>query len=1063
MKCNHIKIIISILVFMFSLMASAQIDMKLFSGMKARSIGPAGMSGRIASIDALVSDPAVIYIGAATGGVWKSTSGGITWKPVFDDQPVSSIGAVAVFQPNPSIVWVGTGEGNPRNSMGVGYGIFKSIDGGDEWTHLGLEETERIHRIILHPTDPDIVYVGAMGKAWGDSEERGVYKTMDGGKTWEKVLYVNETTGCADLVMDPNNPDKLFAAMWEYRRWPWFFTSGGPSSGLYASHDGGFNWTSITEKDGLPQGDLGRIGLGISRSESNIVYALVEAKKSALCRSTDGGKTWKIVNDKGNVNPRPFYYCDIRIDPEYPNRVYGLNSRLVMSEDGGRNFETIAKNIHSDHHAMWINPRNGAHIIDGNDGGIAISHDRGQTWQFVDNLPLAQYYHINIDMEIPYNVYGGLQDNGSWRGPSDVWENGGIRNFHWIEVGFGDGFGTLIDPQDPKVGYSMFQGGLLMRFDLKTGERSFIRPDGPEDTRLRFNWNSAIAIDPMAPQNLYYGSQFLHKSTDQGKSWHIISPDLTTNDPEKQKQAESGGLTKDITGAENHTTIITIAPSPVREGIIWVGTDDGNVQVTTDGGGAWTNVAKNIKGLPGATWCPHIEPSKFDAGTAFAVFDDHRRSNWTTYIYKTTDYGKRWTGLTKNDPTEGEENALWGFTHVLEQDPAVEDLLFVGTEFGLWISFDGGEHWNRWTHGLPTCPVRALIVHPRDHDLVIGTHGRAAYILDDIRPLREMARDVLQKPLHVFETPPTYMHQIKQVDGYHFPGDGLFSGKSKDYGAMITYYCHPDEVKAVVDEKKREESPENATAAQETVKTKKTGVKIQILDQSGKVIRKADGPMMPGINRFAWNLRQDGFKIPGLGELGDFLPPGLHVLPGVYTVKISMGDHEASQALEVKPDYRENFSMDARKSKYDALVQAEQSMKMMGGAFMQINKTKQTLDLIIKSIGTKKDSTSKMLVADANKLKAKLDKFTQKLMGEGNFMNSIAFQAFMPIFALSSSFDAPTPSQKIQIQQAQKILMKAAGEYQKLFAEDIAAFKKKFKEADIDLFPQAMPSMDDFK
>lgn len=1017
----------------FSLLLNAQIDMELFSGMKARCIGPAGMSGRIAAVDAVVSNPEIIYVGAATGGLWKSTSGGITWEPVFDDQPVSSIGAVSIYQPNPSIVWAGSGEGNPRNSMGVGNGIYKSINSGKTWVHAGLAETERIHRIVCDPGKPDIVYVAAMGKAWGDSPERGVFKTVDGGKSWEKILYVNQSTGCADLVMDPKNPQKLMAAMWEYRRWPWFFKSGGKGSGLYVTYNGGKNWEKITSKQGLPEGELGRIGLAIARSNTNVVYALVEAKKSALCKSEDGGYTWKIVNNEKDINPRPFYYCDIRTDPGNENRVYSLHTTLVVSDDGGKNFKDIAKNVHSDHHAMWINPNNGNHIIEGNDGGLAISYDGGKTWRFVENLPLAQFYHINIDMEIPYNVYGGLQDNGSWRGPGNVWENGGIRNYHWKEVGFGDGFGTLIDPKDPRVGYSMFQGGILMRFNIVTGEKMFIRPDGPEDVKLRFNWNAGIAIDPIDETTLYYGSQFLHRSTDRGESWEIISPDLTTNDPNKQKQSESGGLTKDITSAENHTSILTIAPSPVQKGVIWVGTDDGNVQLTTDEGKTWENVVKNIKGLPANTWCPHIEPSKFNAKTAYAVFDDHRRSNWTTYVYKTDDFGKSWTSLTKNDPTTKIDNLQWGFAHVIEQDPVNQDLLYLGTEFGLWISFDGGKNWNRWTHGLPTCPVRALIVHPRDHDLVIGTHGRAAYILDDVRPFRSIT-GMLKKSLHLFEIPPVYQHQVKQADGYHFPGDDMYRGESKKYGALLTYIYNPGK--------------EQVTGH---IKKEKT-VTIQVLDESGKVIRKLDGPKKPGINRFVWNLRTKGFKVPGFEMISEFFPTGISVLPGTYTIKLMTGDLESSQTLKVMADFREKISMAERKEKYDALVKAEQNIKMMGAGLMQIKKTNETLDFIMKHLKDSKDSTSQEIVKDAAALKEKLGAFSKKIMGDDDMMNSIGFQVLMPFLTLSSSFDAPTPSQKKLIGQTQKILVKITKEFQQLYAQDVAEFNKKFKKANIDLF-----------
>ncbi|MFQ5630238.1 MAG: hypothetical protein ACE5I1_15825, partial [bacterium] len=712
------------ILFAFSIVHAQPLDMNKLNGFKPRNIGPAGMSGRVAAVAVARTNPDIIFVGAASGGLWKSTSGGIAWQPVFDDQPVPSIGAIAIDPHNAEVVWAGTGEGNPRNSAAVGNGIFKSLDGGKTWQFLGLEKTERIHRILINPHYTDVVYVAAMGTAWGENPERGVYKTTDGGTTWQRILFVDEKTGAADLVIDPQNPNKLIAAMWQFRRWPWFMKSGGPGSGIFVTYDGGKNWQKRTHEDGLPKGDLGRTGLAIARGNPQVVYALVEAKKSVMLRSDDGGHKWRKINDSDNVNPRPFYYADLRVDPKNENRVYAIHSRATVSEDGGKSFRTLVQSskIHGDVHELYIHPDNTNFIINGNDGGIGISRDRGKTWRFVENLPFAQFYHIAVDMQKPYNVYGGLQDNGSWRGPSRVLTTrNGILNLYWARLGGGDGFAVLPDLGNPaRFGYAMSQGGNLYRFDLITGERKNIKPAHPDGLFLRFNWNAAIAQDPFDHSTIYYGSQFMHKSTDRGNSWEIISPDLTTNDPEKQKQIESGGLSYDATGAENHTTIMTIAPSPVQQGVIWVGTDDGNVQLTRDGGATWSNVVKNIKDVPSGTWVTHIEASKFDMAEAFVAFDNHRRSNWTTYVYKTTNYGKSWTSLATED--------LTGFVHVLEQDPVAHNLLFAGTEFGLHISIDGGKSWKKWTQGFPTAPVRALVVHPHEHDLVIGTHGRAAWI-----------------------------------------------------------------------------------------------------------------------------------------------------------------------------------------------------------------------------------------------------------------------------------------------------------------------------------------------
>ena len=620
--------------------AQAEIDSDLLDGMSARAIGPATMSGRVAAIDAVEADPNIIYVGAATGGVWKSVNGGLNWQPIFDDQDVASIGAVAIFQAAPEIVWVGTGEGNVRNSTSIGGGIYKTMDGGRTWAKLGLERTERINRIALHPTNPDIAYVAALGTLWGENEDRGIYKTINGGKSWQKILYVDQTTGATDIKIDPANPDKLYAAMWEFRRKPYHFNSGGPGSGLYLTYDGGATWSRKTQEDGLPEGVLGRIVIAPSPSDPARVYALVEAKKSALLRSDDGGETWTTTNDETNIAVRPFYYTELLVDPEDPDTIYNIASRVSVSIDAGKTFEFIPainccsapNQVHIDVHALWVNSRDPKHMIVGNDGGLAISRDKGVTWRFVANLPLAQFYHINVDNDLPYNIYGGLQDNGTFRGPSEVWENGGIKNLHWQEIGFGDGFDASPDPEDSTRGYAMSQGGNLFRWDLRTGVFQMIRPNAPKaddgsDIELRFNWNAGFAQDPFDTATIYYGSQLLHKSTDRGRSWSVISGDLTTNNPDWQLYKETGGLTSDVTAAEFNTSITAVAPSALKEGVIWVGSDDGLVHVTRDGGASWTSIANRARGVPRNSWVPHIEPSPHDASVAFVVFDDHRRSN----------------------------------------------------------------------------------------------------------------------------------------------------------------------------------------------------------------------------------------------------------------------------------------------------------------------------------------------------------------------------------------------------------------------------------------------------
>ncbi|HSN85490.1 MAG TPA: hypothetical protein VL025_01980, partial [Thermoanaerobaculia bacterium] len=902
--------------------ATAAVDSSLLAGMKARSVGPATMSGRVAAIDASVKDPDLIWVGAATGGVWKSTNGGLSWEPVFDDQPFAAIGAVAIDQNSPDVVWVGTGEGNPRNSVSVGGGIYRTLDGGRTWKLLGLEKTERIHRIVLHPSDPQTAWAGAMGQAWGENPERGVFKTDDGGKSWRKVLYVDERTGVADLVADPSNPNKMIAAMWDYRRWPWFFRSGGPGSGLFITHDGGESWTRLTEEDGLPKGHLGRSGVAFAPSDPRIVYALVEAEKNALLRSDDGGRTWKTVNSDNDVSPRPFYYADIRVDPSDPNRIYRLGSSLDVSTDGGKSFSTLAGfgSLHPDHHAMWINPNDPTHIWEGNDGGVAVSRDRGATWNFAGNLPVGQFYHVRVDMERPYNLYGGMQDNGSWKGPNTAWEQGGIRNHHWSEVGFGDGFDTAPDPRDPMRGYAMSQQGFLMRWDLRTGERKDIRPAPAEGDDLRFNWNAAFAIDPFEPDTIYYGSQYVHKSTDRGDTWTIISPDLTSDNPAWQKR-ESGGLTPDVTGAEGFTTITAIDASKVQRGVIWAGSDDGRVHVTRDGGKSWESTEKNLRGVPANTWVPHVRASKFDAASAFVVMDNHRRDDWTPYVFRTDDWGKTWKSLATRN--------IRGYALAIDQDPVDEDLLFLGTEFGLYVSNDGGGSWMKWKHGLPeTVSAMDLVVHPRDHDLVVATHGRAVYVIDDIAPLREISAETMREPLHLYPSSAGMLAGQGLGSGNRRGGAGEFRGESRPRGVLLTWSLNvpglplPDDkqererkekeraearrAQAVVAAEESEPGPgnlkedpprqEETAGAEAGEDGKGPKVKIQIADSSGKVIRTFEAPARQGLNRAVWDLGRDPFRAPPTDSRGNPRgqdESGPEVPPGTYGVTVRYRDHEA--------------------------------------------------------------------------------------------------------------------------------------------------------------------------
>ncbi|WP_028281711.1 VPS10 domain-containing protein [Olleya marilimosa] len=935
-----------LLLLLFSITAfSQEFSMELVKNMKPRNIGPGGMSGRVTAIDAVHSNPDIMYVGTASGGLWKSTSGGINWEPIFEKEVTASVGAVAIQQSNPSVIWVGTGEGNPRNSLNGGYGIYKSLDAGKTWKLMGLENTRHIHRVVIDPTNPNIVYAAAIGSPWGEHPERGIFKTIDGGKSWKKILFANNKTGAADLVMDPTNPNKLIATLWEHKREPWFFKSGGQGSGLHITHDGGENWTKVTEKEGFPKGELGRIGVAIAANKPNIIYALVEAKKNALYRSDDGGFKWKKVNDKSDIGNRPFYYSEIYVDPQNENRVYSVYTYINVSEDGGKNFTQLmpaygANNgVHPDHHAWWIHPNNGNFMIDGNDGGLNITKDGGKNWRFVGNLPVAQFYHINVDNEYPYNVYGGMQDNGSWRGPAYVWRAQGIRNSYWQEISFGDGFDVVPDKDNSRYGWTMSQQGSVSRYDWQTGNNYTIQPTHPDkDVTLRFNWNSAINIDPFSNNTIYFGSQFVHKSTDKGLTWTVISPDLTTNDPEKLKQHESGGLTMDATGAENHCTILVIEPSSVEKDVFWVGTDDGRVHVTTNGGQSYNDVSNNLKGLPKGSWIAQIKASNKNKGEALLIANDYRRFNYTPYAYKTTNYGKTWERIV-------DENDVKSYTLSIIEDLEESNLLFLGTDDGLYVSIDAGNKWTKWTEGFPTVSVKDLVIHPREHDLVIGTFGRAAWVLDDIRPLRAIAKNkqVIDSKITLFSPPTVYQAAYQQPTGSRFGADAMFNGDNRGRGAQFTYLVTP--VKASKEDKKAEDNDKatDSDANEDKNEIKWDSISLKIYN-GDKLIRtlKRKVPEDKGLHKWTWYMDEKGGDRPSrtvrksTRESG-----GVDVKPGTYKAVLEYGDQTSETMITVASDPRLNVSTKNTDDVYAALKEIENIRQIAADATKQLveNKT----------------------------------------------------------------------------------------------------------------------------
>ena len=940
-----------------SLLLSQEFSMDLVKNMKPRNIGPGGMSGRVTSIAVVENNPEIMYVGTASGGIWKSTSGGIKWNPIFEKELTASIGAVAVQQSNPSVIWAGTGEGNPRNSLNGGFGIYKSLDAGKTWKSMGLEKTRHIHRVIIHPTNPDIVYVGAIGSPWGEHKERGVYKTIDGGKSWKQILFTNIKSGAADLIMDPKNPNKIIASMWEHKRDPWFFKSGGAGSGVYITYDGGENWKKITEKEGFPKGELGRIGIAIAPSNPEIIYALVEAKKNALYKSEDGGFKWKKINDKPGIGNRPFYYSEIYVDPQNENRLYTVFTYINVSQDGGKNFEELMpaygvnNGVHPDHHAWWIHPTNGKFMIDGNDGGLNITKDGGKSWRFIGNIPVAQFYHINVDNEYPYNVYGGMQDNGSWRGPAYVWKAQGIRNSYWQEISFGDGFDVVPDKEDSRYGWTMSQQGSVSRYDWKTGNNYGVKPTHKDaNTKLRFNWNAAINIDPFNSATLYFGSQFVHKSIDKGLTWTVISPDLSTNNPEKLKQAESGGLTMDATGAENHCTILVIEPSLLQKDVLWAATDDGQVHLTKNGGTTWTNVARNLKGLPENSWITQIKASNKNKGEALLIANDYRRFNYTPYAYRTKNYGKSWERIVN-------ENDVQSYALCIVEDPKNENLLFLGTDDGLYISINAGDKWTKWTEGFPTVPVKDLVIHPREHDLVIGTFGRAAWVLDDIRPLRAMAKsNVISKKLALFAPPVAYQSAYQQPTGSRFGADALYQGENRKRGAMLSYY-----IDIPTKEKKSKIKKQNkAELKEDKNKIKYDSIKLEIFDGDRQIrTLKFKTPKESGVHKTTWYLREKGVaRASRKIKKSKRQPGGVSVKPGNYFLKMTFGEAISEQTIKVAFDPRLEISAAAINQKYDASKTLETYQEKIANIVKQLVQSKNTATSI-KSQLSKEDASAK--------------------------------------------------------------------------------------------------------
>ena len=968
-----------------------------------RHLGPVNMGGRVSAILGTPGDPNTFWVGGADGGVWKTTNGGVTFEGQWQDEEAYSVGALALAPSDFNVVWLGSGEGDPRNSVSYGLGVWRSTDGGSNWTHLGLDDTERIKRIVVDPRDPDVALVCALGHEWGPNEERGVFKTTDGGENWTKVLYIDEDTGCSDLDIDLSNPRNVYAGMWTFRRRPWRFDDGGKETALYVSRDGGDTWKKITT---TPDEPMARIGISVAQSRPNIVYIITEYPTAgSLFRSEDYGETWEMVNDDKNmVNFRPFYYSDVFVDPSDHETMFTLSGGMAKSTDGGVTFQRIARGVHGDHQSIWIDPTNGEFVLSGSDGGMQLSNDGGANFHIMRNVSLAQFYHIFVDDRDPYYVCGGLQDNGNWCGPSQTNEPAGIVPGEWYTVSGGDGFYTVSVPGQPNLVYSNAQGGYFRITDTKSGQTRSIEPypwmigsqgQSMAQARYRFNWDAPIYISPHDPQTVYWGGNVLFRSRDYGFSWDVISPDLSTNDPEKQR--DSGGeIYNDNTAAEFHTTILTVAESPVERGVLWVGTDDGNVQISRDDGANWTNVRDRVDGLPAETWIGNIEASPTEQGTAFMAVDNHRLNDFTPHVYETRDYGQSWDDLSAGLPQND-------YVKVIRQHPRNPNLLFVGMERGIFASWDRGRTWVDIRGNMPRVSVRGIRIQQQYNDLVVGTHGRGAWILDDIQPMVELA-DALQKEVHVFQSR-TATAWERWGRGSSL-GQSRFTGQNPQSGAWINFYLSEAAALQLEQGPRRDAGGApgggggffgggggSSAAFAPSSGNNGGSVTIRITDASGTLVNEIQHRNAgAGVNRAVWNFTWKGADpIPGQQQGGggffNFGPNGPPAVPGTYTATVVAAGQEMSTDFEFRGDPNVAASQADYEARFAAAMRArdlETRLNSMVGTIMDLDGQ---IDGLLESIEGKDLANEEQIQALAGEADDKLTTLAGELQRPPGSMN----------------------------------------------------------------------------
>lgn len=1016
---------------------NGQIDESLLDAFTWRSVGPAGAGGRIVDVEVVGNFPHTIFVAGATGGLWRSENNGVTFEPIFDDQATNSIGAIAIHPNNPDIIWVGTGEANPRNSVSWGDGVYKSTDGGETWRNLGLRDSHHIGRIVIDPNNPETAYVAAVGHFWAANEERGVYKTTDGGESWERVLFIDRDTGVVDLAMDPRDSGTLYAAAYQVRRDG--FSGGnpgtmtGPGGGLYKTTNAGRSWRELTQ--GLPTSDKGRIGISVSRTDPEVVYAIVQTagtEDGGVFRSTDRGESWEFRN---SINPRPFYYSQIRVDPNDADRVYVLGGSVAVSNDGGETFDNMSMNVHVDHHDLWINPESSDHLVLGNDGGVYFSYDRGASWDFLNQMAIGQLYAIDVDMREPYYIYGGVQDYCSWAGPSATRDTIGITEFDWYKVMTGDGFQVRIDPNDYNTLYAESQNGGIVRHDHRSGQNTSIKPTAPEgEDAYRFNWETPIHISYHDSQTIYVSGNHVFRSRNRGDEWEVISPDLTT-----ATTSRPDGEPRKVASAS------AFAESPLNPELLYAGTDDGHVWVTDDGGATWSERTDHFPGLSGKRWVSRLVASRFEELRAYATFDGHRNDDFAPHVYMSTDAGESWKSIAANLPDDGP-------VRVIREDVKNPDLLFVGTEFAAFVSFDRGGHWLPLMNGMPTVAVADLVVHPTQGDLIAGTHGRSAYVMD-ITPLQELTPNVAAADLHLFSIENAVAFRYRVYSNDQFLGEKRFVAANPPYGAAISYLVGAASEGQAVEAAatNSDVGADGDDSSQQRAVDRRA--RITITDASGATVRELRGPADEGLHRVRWDLkygalpritgggRGRGGRGGGRGRGGRGGGSGPLAQPGIYQVKLEVAGREATTTVEVEADPQLLRSEAERAHRWEVIGEIRELQTETSRAAQNTRSLVAGLESLEESVAGVEafdDSLKEMLaelLEEARELGRRQDSSNSTLSGLYRSIESSPF--------------APTATQLRRLEETTSAHQERSPDYDNLIETRVPALEKAMNDAGI--------------